>query len=146
MARQPNEQLFNAYVSEEFRKTAEQAQKNVELKINEYIAQFRTNLDDIVKEVEQKDYTSAFVAEADAVLQQAQTAKAEIDKINAIVADIEKGTPQLQEKLTELKTANSELDKKLTMIQAKAENFGTNVGKFVGATVKRVVTGGLSSL
>ena len=115
------------------------------MKINEYISEFRTNLNDVIKEVEQKNFTAEFTAESDAVIEQAKSAQAEVEKIDSIIAEIEQGTTNLQAKLIELKKANVALDKKLSSIEDKAVNFGSNVGKFVGATVKRVVTGGLGS-
>ncbi|MFT6693093.1 MAG: hypothetical protein ACJAXH_003644, partial [Colwellia sp.] len=47
-----NEELFNAYVSEEFRKSADATKQDLETKINNYIGEFRRHLDTLVKDVE----------------------------------------------------------------------------------------------
>tara|TARA_R110000744_G_scaffold64095_3_gene131990 strand:+ start:1322 stop:1768 length:447 start_codon:yes stop_codon:yes gene_type:complete len=138
-----NEELFNAYVSEEFRKSADATKQVLDSKINNYISEFRRHLDTLVAEVEKTDYAAQFQQEADVVIKQAQTAAKQVDNIANIIAELEKKAPALAEQVDKLKQANNTLKTELDSIQDKANDFGANVGKFVASGVKQVITGGL---
>lgn len=138
-----NEELFNAYVSEEFRKSADETKQALDNKINSYITEFRNHLDGLVAEVEKNDYAGQFQQEADLVIKQAQAAAKQVESIAEIITELEKKAPALTEQVNKLKQANSALKTELDGIHDKANAFGSNVGKFVATGVKQVVTGGL---
>ena len=138
-----NEELFNAYVSEEFRKSADETKQALDNKINTYIAEFRSHLDGLVQEVEKVDYSAQFQQEADVVIKQTQAAAKQVESITEIIAELEKKAPALTEQVNKLKQANGALKLELDGIHEKANAFGSNVGKFVASGVKQVVTGGL---
>lgn len=138
-----NEELFNAYVSEEFRKSADETKQALDNKINTYITEFRSHLDGLVQEVEKVDYSAQFQQEADVVIKQAQAAAKQVESIAEIIAELEKKAPALTEQVNKLKQANGALKLELDGIHEKANAFGSNVGKFVASGVKQVVTGGL---
>jgi uncharacterized coiled-coil DUF342 family protein len=138
-----NEELFNAYVSEEFRKSADATKQDLETKINNYIGEFRRHLDTLVKDVEKIDYAAQFKQETDLVIKQAQAAAKQVENIAEIIAELEKKAPALTEQVNKLKLANSHLKTELDGINDKASAFGTNVGKYVASGVKQVITGGL---
>jgi DNA repair exonuclease SbcCD ATPase subunit len=138
-----NEELFNAYVSEEFRKSAGETKQDIEAKINNYIGEFRRHLDTLVKDVEKTDYAAQFQQETDLVIKQAQAAAKQVENIAEIIAELEKKAPALTEQVNKLKLANSHLKTELDGINDKASAFGTNVGKYVASGVKQVITGGL---
>lgn len=138
-----NEELFNAYVSEEFRKSADETKQALDNKINTYIAEFRSHLDGLVQEVEKVDYSAQFQQEADVVIKQTQAAAKQVESIAEIIAELEKKAPALTEQVNKLKQANGALKLELDGIHEKANAFGSNVGKFVASGVKQVVTGGL---
>ena len=138
-----NEELFNAYVSEEFRKSADATKQVLDTKINHYISEFRSHLDSLVAEVEKKDYAAQFKNEAEVVIKQAQAAAKQVDNIAEIISELEKKAPALAEQVNKLKQANSTLKTELDGIHDKANAFGSNVGKFVASGVKQVITGGL---
>ena len=138
-----NEELFNAYVSEEFRKSADATKQDLETKINNYIGEFRRHLDTLVKDVEKIDYAAQFKQETDLVIKQAQAAAKQVENIAEIIAELERKAPALTEQVNKLKLANSHLKTELDGINDKASAFGTNVGKYVASGVKQVITGGL---
>jgi|GEM_PF-6995671 chromosome segregation ATPase len=138
-----NEELFNAYVSEEFRKSADETKQALDNKINSYITEFRSHLDSLVQEVEKVDYSAQFQQEADVVIKQADAAAKQVENIADIIAELEKKAPALVEQVNKLKQANGALKTELDGIHDKANAFGSNVGKFVASGVKQVVTGGL---
>ena len=138
-----NEELFNAYVSEEFRKSADETKQALDNKINSYITEFRSHLDGLVREVEKVDYSAQFQQEADVVIKQADAAAKQVENIADIIAELEKKAPALVEQVNKLKQANGALKTELDGIHDKANAFGSNVGKFVASGVKQVVTGGL---
>lgn len=138
-----NEELFNAYVSEEFRKSADATKQDLETKINNYIGEFRRHLDTLVKDVEKTDYVAQFQQETDLVIKQVQAAAKQVENIAEIIAELEKKAPALTEQVNKLKLANSHLKTELDGINDKASAFGTNVGKYVASGVKQVITGGL---
>lgn len=138
-----NEELFNAYVSEEFRKSADATKLELETKINGYINEYRRHLDSLVAEVEKTDYAAQFRQEADVVIKQAAAAAQQVESIAAIISELEKKGPALMEQVNKLKQANSSLKTELDGIHDKANAFGSNVGKFVASGVKQVVMGGL---
>ncbi len=138
-----NEELFNAYVSEEFRKSADETKQALDNKINSYITEFRSHLDSLVQEVEKVDYSAQFQQEADVVIKQAGAAAKQVENIADIIAELEKKAPALVEQVNKLKQANGALKTELDGIHDKANAFGSNVGKFVASGVKQVVTGGL---
>lgn len=138
-----NEELFNAYVSEEFRKSADETKQALDNKINSYITEFRSHLDSLVQEVEKVDYSAQFQQEADVVIKQADAAAKQVENIADIIAELEKKAPALVEQVNKLKQANGALKTELNGIHDKANAFGSNVGKFVASGVKQVVTGGL---
>ncbi len=138
-----NEELFNAYVSEEFRKSADETKQALDNKINSYITEFRSHLDGLVREVEKVDYSAQFQQEADVVIKQADAAAKQVENIADIIAELEKKAPALVEQVNKLKQANGALKTELNGIHDKANAFGSNVGKFVASGVKQVVTGGL---
>lgn len=138
-----NEELFNAYVSEEFRKSADETKQALDNKINSYITEFRSHLDSLVQEVEKVDYSAQFQQEADVVIKQADAAAKQVENIADIIAELEKKAPALVEQVKKLKQANGALKTELDGIHDKANAFGSNVGKFVASGVKQVVTGGL---
>jgi len=138
-----NEELFNAYVSEEFRKSADATKQDLETKINNYIGEFRRHLDTLVKDVEKTDYAAQFQQETDLVIKQAQAAVKQVENIAEIIAELEKKAPALTEQVNKLKLANSHLKTELDGINNKASAFGTNIGKYVASGVKQVITGGL---
>ena len=138
-----NEELFNAYVSEEFRKSADATKQDVETKINNYIGEFRRHLDSLVKDVEKTDYATQFQQETALVIKQAQSAAKQVENIAEIIAELEKKAPALIEQVNKLKLANSHLKTELDGINDKASAFGTNVGKYIASGVKQVITGGL---
>jgi uncharacterized coiled-coil DUF342 family protein len=138
-----NEELFNAYVSEEFRKSADATKQELDTKINNYISEFRSHLDTLVKDVEKTDYATQFQQEADVVIKQAQAAAKEVENIAEIIAELEKKAPALAEQVNKLKQANGNLKTELDGIHDKANALGTNVGKYVASGVKQVITGGL---
>ena len=138
-----NEELFNAYVSEEFRKSADATKQDLETKINNYIGEFRRHLDTLVKDVEKTDYAAQFQQETDLVIKQAQAAAKQVENIAEIIAELEKKAPALTEQVNKLKQANNHLKTELDGINDKANAFGTNVGKYVASGVKQVITGGL---
>lgn len=138
-----NEELFNAYVSEEFRKSADETKQALDNKINSYITEFRSHLDSLVQEVEKVDYSAQFQQEADVVIKQADAAAKQVESIADIIAELEKKAPALAEQVNKLKQANGALKTELDGIHDKANAFGSNVGKFVASGVKQVVTGGL---
>ena len=138
-----NEELFNAYVSEEFRKSADATKQDLETKINNYIGEFRRHLDTLVKDVEKTDYATQFQQETDLVIKQAQAAAKQVESITEIIAELEKKAPALTEQVNKLKLANSHLKTELDGINDKASAFGTNVGKYIASGVKQVITGGL---
>ncbi len=138
-----NEALFNAYVSEEFRKSAEDTKQILDTKINAYVAEFRRHIDTVVSEIKQTDYSSQFKHEAEGVIKQAEAAGGKVAEIEKITADLEAMAPALTAKLNQLKQANAALKYELDGIHDKANQFGSNVGKFVASGVKQVVTGGL---
>ena len=138
-----NEELFNAYVSEEFRKSADETKQALDNKINSYITEFRSYLDSLVQEVEKVDYSAQFQQEADVVIKQAGAAAKQVENIADIIAELEKKAPALVEQVNKLKQANGALKTELDGIHDKANAFGSNVGKFVASGVKQVVTGGL---
>ncbi len=138
-----NEELFNAYVSEEFRKSADETKQALDNKINSYITEFRSHLDSLVQEVEKVDYSAQFQQEADVVIKQADAAAKQVENIADIIAELEKKAPALAEQVNKLKQANGALKTELDGIHDKANAFGSNVGKFVASGVKQVVTGGL---
>ncbi len=143
MTMKANEELFNAYVSEEFRKSADETKQVLDNKINNYISEFRDHLDSLVKEVEKTDYSAQFQQEADVVINKAQAAAKQVENITEIIAELEKKAPALTEQVNKLKQANSHLKTELDGIHDKASGFGANVGKFVASGVKQVITGGL---
>ncbi|MBA6291982.1 hypothetical protein H4J58_16055 [Colwellia sp. MB3u-70] len=138
-----NEELFNAYVSEEFRKSADATKQDLETKINNYIGEFRRHLDTLVKDVEKTDYAAQFQQETDLVIKQAQAAAKQVENIAEIIAELEKKAPALTEQVNKLKQANSHLKTELDGINDKASAFGSNVGKYVASGVKQVITGSL---
>ena len=138
-----NEELFNAYVSEEFRKSADETKQALDNKINSYITEFRIHLDSLVQEVEKVDYSAQFQQEADVVIKQADAAAKQVENIADIIAELEKKAPALVEQVNKLKQANGALKTELDGIHDKANAFGSNVGKFVASGVKQIVTGGL---
>jgi chromosome segregation ATPase len=138
-----NEELFNAYVSEEFRKSADETKQALDNKINSYITEFRSHLDSLVQEVEKVDYSAQFQQEADVVIKQADAAAKQVENIADIIAELEKKAPALVEQVNKLKQANGALKTELDGIHDKANAFGSNVGKFVASGVKQIVTGGL---
>lgn len=138
-----NEELFNAYVSEEFRKSADETKQALDNKINSYITEFRSHLDSLVQEVEKVDYSAQFQQEADVVTKQADAAAKQVENIADIIVELEKKAPALVEQVNKLKQANGALKTELDGIHDKANAFGSNVGKFVASGVKQVVTGGL---
>lgn len=138
-----NEELFNAYVSEEFRKSADETKQALDNKINSYITEFRSHLDSLVQEVEKVDYSAQFQQEADVVIKQADAAAKQVENIADIIAELEKKAPALVEQVNKLKQANGALKTELDGIHDKANAFGSNVGKFVASGVKQAVTGGL---
>lgn len=138
-----NEELFNAYVCEEFRKSADETKQALDNKINSYITEFRSHLDSLVQEVEKVDYSAQFQQEADVVIKQADAAAKQVENIADIIAELEKKAPALVEQVNKLKQANGALKTELNGIHDKANAFGSNVGKFVASGVKQVVTGGL---
>lgn len=141
MSREPNEELFNAYVNEEFRKAADDTQKRVEDKINGYISEFRSQLDEITKGVEGADFTTQFKTEADAVIQNVEDANKELEVINKITKELEENNADFQEKLNELKQANAALKNKLDGIHDKANSFGSTAGKFIASGIKQSIMG-----
>jgi methyl-accepting chemotaxis protein len=138
-----NEELFNAYVSEEFRKSADETKQALELKINTYISEYRNHLDSLVKDVEKTDYSAQFSQETEQVIKQTQAAAKQVENIAEIIAELDKKAPALAEQINKLKLANSAMKNELDGIHDKANAFGSNVGKFVATSVKQVVTGGL---
>ncbi len=141
MSKEPNEELFNAYVNEEFRQAADNTQKKVEEKINGYISEFRSNLDEIAKDVESKDFTKQFKTEADAVLKNVLDANKELEVINKITKELEGMDTDFQEKLNKLNQANAALKTKLDGIHEKATSFGSTAGKVIASGIKQSIMG-----
>ncbi|SEK54385.1 hypothetical protein SAMN05216262_101620 [Colwellia chukchiensis] len=138
-----NEELFNAYVSEEFKKSAQTTKQALEQKINLYIEEFRSHLTELVKEVENTDHSEQFQQHTAQIIKQGQAASQQVDNINEIIAELEIKAPALAEQVNKLKQANKQLKTELDGIHQQATGFGASVGKFIAGSVKQIVTTGL---
>ncbi|NIB44639.1 hypothetical protein HBA55_33965 [Pseudomaricurvus alkylphenolicus] len=138
-----NEELFNAYVSEEFRKTADETRKKLEKQINSYIDEFKSHVDTVAKEAESKNYSELFAADANSVFERVNAANKRVEMVNAIAESLKAKAPELSGQIDELMLANSALKQELDSIKEKANSYGKDVGKAVAFGIKQAVTGGL---
>ncbi|GAM61690.1 hypothetical protein JCM19232_5991 [Vibrio ishigakensis] len=138
-----DEELYNAYVSEEFRKSANEVKDEIDKKINDYLGEFRAYLDSVCAQLEQKNYQQQFAQESQQVIERTEVARQRSEEIAKLCKEIEQQAPGLKEQVAQLSDANRALETELVRINQQASGIGQNIGKFIASNLKSVITGGI---
>jgi hypothetical protein len=134
-----NEELLNAYTSDEFKRISQEATESVEKKIEGYIGQFREHVDSVIKEVESKDFSHQLIEQAKSIDNDIAKARKEFQAIADIVAKM--NDENVSESIANLKLSTSTLESQLNALHGKASLVGDTAGRLLGSGIKMAIQG-----